>query len=118
MNEVTVRIKVNKRLEAAGWRFLAVEGKPANIRQELNVTVKTSAIDCQNGDSNCLANEVAHRASSGERRPDRGGAVLRGLDRGLRGTLPSGEKADYDVILCAVGPVSGIPTWTTCSQPQ
>ena len=31
MNEATARIKINKLLEAAGWRFFADGNKPANI---------------------------------------------------------------------------------------
>ena len=31
MNEATARIKINKLLEEAGWRFFAENGKPANI---------------------------------------------------------------------------------------
>ena len=31
MNEATARIKINKLLEAAGWRFFADGASPANI---------------------------------------------------------------------------------------
>ena len=34
MNEATARIKINKLLEEAGWRFFAEDGKPANILLE------------------------------------------------------------------------------------
>ena len=45
MNEATARIKINKLLEAAGWRFFA-EGKlPANIQREPGVTINTADID-------------------------------------------------------------------------
>ncbi len=40
--ETTARIKINKLLEAAGWRFFAEGSSPANIRLEPNVTIKTS----------------------------------------------------------------------------
>ena len=30
-NEATARIKINRLLDAAGWRFFAERGKPANI---------------------------------------------------------------------------------------
>ncbi|HEX2971789.1 MAG TPA: DEAD/DEAH box helicase family protein, partial [Tepidisphaeraceae bacterium] len=40
MNEATARIKINRRLEAAGWRFFAEGKSPANIRLEPSVTIK------------------------------------------------------------------------------
>ncbi len=40
--EATARIKINKLLEAAGWRFFADGGRPANIRLEPGVTIKAS----------------------------------------------------------------------------
>ena len=43
--EATARIKINKLLEAAGWRFFAENGAPANIRLEPNVTIKSSDLD-------------------------------------------------------------------------
>ena len=43
--EATARIKINKLLEAAGWRFFAKGDKPANISLESNVTIKTSDLD-------------------------------------------------------------------------
>ena len=45
MNEATARIKINKLLEAAGWRFFPADGLPANICLERNVTVKRSTLD-------------------------------------------------------------------------
>ena len=45
MNEATVRIKINKLLEAARWRFFADANKPANICLESSVTIKTSDLD-------------------------------------------------------------------------
>ena len=45
MNEATARIKINKLLEAAGWRFFAAGNKPANICLELGITVKASDLD-------------------------------------------------------------------------
>lgn len=45
MKEAAARIKINKLLEAAGWRFFA-EGKlPANIQLEPNVTIKSQELD-------------------------------------------------------------------------
>ncbi len=35
--EATARIKINKMLEEAGWRFIDEEGKKANIKLESNV---------------------------------------------------------------------------------
>ncbi|MBH1976307.1 MAG: DEAD/DEAH box helicase family protein [Rhodocyclales bacterium] len=43
--EATARIKINKLLEAAGWRFFAEGATPANIRLESNVTLKSSDLE-------------------------------------------------------------------------
>ena len=43
--EATARIKINKLLEAAGWRFFADGNTPANIRLEPSVTIKTTDLD-------------------------------------------------------------------------
>ena len=43
--EATARIKINKLLDAAGWRFFADGDVPANIRLEPNVTIKTTDLD-------------------------------------------------------------------------
>ncbi len=43
--EATARIKINKLLEAAGWRFFADGTAPANIRLEPSVTIKTADLD-------------------------------------------------------------------------
>lgn len=43
--EATARIKINKLLEAAGWRFFAEKGAPANIRLEPSVTIKSAELD-------------------------------------------------------------------------
>jgi hypothetical protein len=45
MNEATARIKINKLLEAAGWRFFPEDGGPANIRLEPGVTIKSTDLD-------------------------------------------------------------------------
>jgi type I restriction enzyme R subunit len=45
MKEATARIKINKLLEAAGWRFFADASGPANIRLEPNVTIKSTELD-------------------------------------------------------------------------
>ena len=45
MKEATARIKINKLLEAAGWRFFAEGGKPANVCLEPSVTLKQSDLD-------------------------------------------------------------------------
>ena len=45
MKEATARIKINKLLEAAGWRFFADENGPANIRLESGATIKSSDLD-------------------------------------------------------------------------
>lgn len=43
--EATARIKINKLLEAAGWRFFRKKGLPPNIRLEPSVTLKPADID-------------------------------------------------------------------------
>lgn len=43
--EATARIKINKLLEAAGWRFFAEGTAPANIRLEPSVTIKSTDLD-------------------------------------------------------------------------
>jgi type I restriction enzyme, R subunit len=45
MKEASARIKINKLLEAAGWRFFADASGPANIQLEPSVTLKTHDID-------------------------------------------------------------------------
>ena len=45
MKEATARIKINKLLESAGWRFFADGNNPANIRLEASVTLKKSDLD-------------------------------------------------------------------------
>ena len=45
MNEATARIKINRLLEQAGWRFLPEGDKPANVRLEPNVAIKPADID-------------------------------------------------------------------------
>lgn len=44
-NEATARIKINKLLEAAGWRFFAEGNLPANIQLEPGITIKTHDLD-------------------------------------------------------------------------
>jgi type I restriction enzyme R subunit len=43
--EATARIKINKLLEAAGWRFFVDGNTPANICLEPSVTIKSSDLD-------------------------------------------------------------------------
>ncbi|MEF8699240.1 MAG: DEAD/DEAH box helicase family protein [Candidatus Accumulibacter sp. UW20] len=43
--EATARIKINKLLESAGWRFFAEGGLPANIRLEPCIAIKTTDLD-------------------------------------------------------------------------
>jgi len=45
MREATARIKINKLLEAAEWRFFAEGSAPANIRLEPSVTIRTTDLD-------------------------------------------------------------------------
>ena len=44
-NEATARIKINRLLDAAGWRFFAEGDKPVNICLERSVTIKRSDLD-------------------------------------------------------------------------
>lgn len=48
--EATARIKINKLLEVAGWRFFADGGKPANIRLEPTVAIAPGDLDSMGGD--------------------------------------------------------------------
>jgi type I restriction enzyme R subunit len=48
--EATARIKINKLLEAAGWRFFPEGTAPANIRLEPSVTIKSSDLDALGDD--------------------------------------------------------------------
>jgi type I restriction enzyme R subunit len=43
--EATARIKINKLLESAGWRFFADGKSPANIRLEPCIAIKSSDLD-------------------------------------------------------------------------
>ncbi len=43
--EARARVKINKLLEAAGWRFFADAKHPANIQLEPSVTIKSADID-------------------------------------------------------------------------
>ena len=45
MKEAAARIKINKLLENAGWRFFADGKNPANIQLEPSVTLKTQDLD-------------------------------------------------------------------------
>ena len=48
--EATARIKINKLLEAAGWRFFADGTAPANIRLEPGVMIKSTDLDALGAD--------------------------------------------------------------------
>ncbi len=45
VKEATARIKINKLLEAAGWRFFADGKSPANIQLEPSISIKTQDLD-------------------------------------------------------------------------
>jgi type I restriction enzyme R subunit len=45
MKEAVARIKINRLLDGAGWRFFADSSGPANIQLEPSVTVKTHELD-------------------------------------------------------------------------
>ncbi len=46
VKEATARIKINKLLEAAGWRFFSESGRPANIKLEHTTTLTPDHLDC------------------------------------------------------------------------
>ena len=48
--EATARIKINKLLGAAGWRFFQDGDAPANIRLEPGVTIKSTDLDALGDD--------------------------------------------------------------------
>jgi len=48
--EASARIKINKLLEASGWRFFSEDGKPANICLEPSVTIKSIDLDALGND--------------------------------------------------------------------
>jgi type I restriction enzyme R subunit len=50
MKEATARIKINKLLESAGWRFFPEGRNPANIQLELNVEITESTLDALGND--------------------------------------------------------------------
>ncbi|MGZ8946482.1 MAG: DEAD/DEAH box helicase family protein [Methylococcaceae bacterium] len=45
VKEATARVKINKLLETAGWRFFADGKTPANIQLEPSITIKTQDLD-------------------------------------------------------------------------
>ncbi len=45
MNEATARLKINRLLERASWRFFPEGNKPANVRLEPSVEIKQSDLD-------------------------------------------------------------------------
>lgn len=50
VKEATARIKINKLLETAGWRFFAEVGQPANIQLEPSVTIKPGQLEALGDD--------------------------------------------------------------------
>lgn len=50
--EATARIKINRLLEAAGWRFFAEGALAANIRLEPGVTLRPADLDALGETSN------------------------------------------------------------------
>jgi hypothetical protein len=49
MKEAAARIKINKLLENAGWRFFADANGPANIQLESSVALKKQDLDAKGG---------------------------------------------------------------------
>ena len=56
MNEATARIKINRLLELAGWRFFPEENRPANVRLEPNVAIKQTDLDALGEDFDKTSN--------------------------------------------------------------
>jgi hypothetical protein len=56
MKEAAARIKINKLLEAAGWRFFAKGKLPANTQLEPKVTIKIAELDAFGSDFEKTAN--------------------------------------------------------------
>ena len=50
MKEAAARIKINRLLEVAGWRFFADANGPATIQLEPSVTLKTQDLDALGDD--------------------------------------------------------------------
>ena len=50
MKEAAARIRINKLLEASGWRFFANASGPANIQLEPRVTLKAQDLDALGAD--------------------------------------------------------------------
>ena len=50
MKEASARIKINKLLEASGWRFFADDNGPANIQLESNITIQSQDLDALGND--------------------------------------------------------------------
>lgn len=48
--EATARIKINTLLQAAGWRFFAQDGAPANIILEPGVSIRSTQLDALGND--------------------------------------------------------------------
>lgn len=54
--EATARIKINKLLESAGWRFFPDGDKPANIKLEANAKLKSQDLDSMGENFEKLSN--------------------------------------------------------------
>lgn len=54
--EAKARIKINKLLEEAGWRFFEEDGKPVNIQVEPNVKISKKQVDDMGEDFNKVKN--------------------------------------------------------------
>ena len=50
MNEATARLRINRLLEEAGWRFFPQGDKPANVRLEAHVSIKPGELDALGDD--------------------------------------------------------------------
>ena len=63
MKEATARIKINKLLEAAGWRFFPEGSAAGNIQLEPSITIKSSDLDALGDDFEKICGGSSEAAS-------------------------------------------------------
>lgn len=58
-NEAAARIKINRLLDVAGWRFFPENGHSANVCLEPGVTIKTTDLDALGSDFETTTKDYA-----------------------------------------------------------
>ncbi len=100
--EATARIKIDKLLEAAGWRFFPEGDQPANILLELGVAIQSTDLDALGTDFEKSIEgwflRPRSRSSSGSRAhepPFRVPGDAKRIETAIRpaGTTPGGSLA-------------------------